>query len=156
LINIDSQAPNTVIWEGIRANKIEEIRDIKILRKEVTFSQSRFDLFFESFDNSKGFIEIKGVTLENQGTAMFPDAPTVRGTKHVREMIQAVQNGFQGFIVFLVQMKGIKYFTPNSVMDKNFSEALKAAKKAGVKILAFDSEVKPNEITFGEKVSISL
>lgn len=156
LVNMDSQAPNTVVWEGITAHKIDEIKDIMILKKEVTFGQSRFDLYFEALNKKKGFIEVKGVTLENQGVAMFPDAPTLRGTKHVREMMRAVKEGYQGFIVFLVQMQGIKYFTPNRIMDKNFSDALKEAKESGVNVLVFDSRVTQNSITLGEKIDYYL
>jgi len=156
LVNMDSQAPNTVIWEGIKDGKIDEIKDISVLKKEVTYGQSRFDLYFETLQQQKGFVEVKGVTLEEQGTAMFPDAPTLRGAKHVREMIQAVSMGYQGFIVFLVQMKGVKFFTPNRRMDPDFSDALREAKKSGVKILVFDANVTPQEITLGEKIEYSI
>lgn len=156
LVNMDSQAPNTVIWESIKNNQIPEINHITALRREVTFGQSRFDLYFETEDQRRGFLEVKGVTLENQGIAMFPDAPTLRGTKHIREMIRAVQAGYQGFIVFLVQMKGITHFTPNRAMDKDFSDALTEAQGAGVQILVFDALVKENFITLGEKINYTL
>ncbi|MEL7566941.1 MAG: DNA/RNA nuclease SfsA [Dehalobacterium sp.] len=156
LINMDSQAPNTVVWEGIKANKIDEIKHITVLKKEVTYGQSRFDLYFEDQKNNKGFVEVKGVTLENHGVAMFPDAPTLRGTKHVQEMMRAVKEGYQGFIIFLVQMQGIKYFTPHRIMDQNFSAALKEAKESGVNILVFDAQVTENSISFGKRIDYCL
>lgn len=152
LVNMDSQVPNLVVFDGIKDNKIDEIKNTEILKREVTFGQSRFDLYFEKENNIKGFVEVKGVTLEKQGVAMFPDAPTLRGTKHVREMIQAVKAGYQGFIIFLVQMEGIRYFTPNTKMDPNFSDALKEAQEEGVKILVFDSQVTQNSISLGKRL----
>lgn len=86
LINIDSQVPNKVVFDAVQSNKIEGLNNIKVLKREVTFGNSRFDLYFEK-DNEKGFIEVKGVTLEDNGLSLFPDAPTERGTKHIKEMI---------------------------------------------------------------------
>lgn len=152
LVNIDSQVPNTVVWEGIKAHQVKEIQNATLVKKEVTFHQSRFDLYFEGPGNTKGFVEVKGVTLEEGGIAMFPDAPTERGKKHVREMIRAVKEGFQGFIFFLIQMQGVKLFTPNKIMDKNFSDALKEAQESGVNILVYDAIVTENSITLGRKI----
>ena len=101
-------------------------------------------------------VEVKGVTLEDSGRVMFPDAPTARGTKHVYEMIDAVKKGYFGYIFFLIQMRGVNYFTPNREMDVEFTKALKLAKKEGVKILAYDSIVRPDEIILGEQVEIRL
>lgn len=153
LINIDSQVPNTVIYESINNGKIHNFKDITFLKREVKYNDSRFDLYFET-KKKKGFIEIKGVTLEVNGLSMFPDAPTTRGTKHVKEMIQAVQEGYCGFIFFLIQIDHINKFTPNKIMDKDFSDALIEAKKSGVEILAYNSIVTPTEITIGEKVQV--
>ncbi|MGI6630981.1 MAG: DNA/RNA nuclease SfsA [Bacillota bacterium] len=156
LVNMDSQAPNEVVWGAVQNGRIPEIPDVARLKREVTFGQSRFDLYFETAHGQKGFVEIKGVTLEEEGIAKFPDAPTLRGTKHLRELIQAVRAGYQGFVFFLVQMKGIKYFTPHSRMDQDFSQALKEAEAAGVNILVYDSHVTPHEITLGEKIEYFL
>ncbi|MGI6677631.1 MAG: DNA/RNA nuclease SfsA [Dehalobacterium sp.] len=156
LINIDSQAPNTVVFEGIRNNRIPEIHPVTILKKEMSFGRSRFDLYFENDMKQQGFIEVKGVTLENQGVAMFPDAPTLRGTKHIQEMIRAVEEGYQGYIFFLVQMKRINYFTPNTLMDPKFSEALSEAHQAGVQILAYDALVTEKSLILGDKIKTLL
>lgn len=153
LINIDSQVPNTVVYESINNGRIHNFKDITFLKREVKYNDSRFDLYFET-KKRKGFIEIKGVTLEVNGLSMFPDAPTTRGTKHVKEMIQAVQEGYCGYIFFLIQIDNINKFTPNANMDKDFSDALIQAKKSGVKILAYNSIVTPTEIAIGEKVQL--
>lgn len=155
LINVDSQVPNQVVYDALGLGAVREIGVVDNQRKEVTYGNSRFDLYFEA-SGKKGFIEVKGVTLEDSGVAMFPDAPTIRGTKHVCEMIDAVQKGYAGYIFFLVQMQGVNYFTPNLKMDPQFTIALKLAEKAGVKILAYDSVVRPGEIILGDKVKIRL
>lgn len=155
LINTDSQIPNAVVYDAVKDNRIEEIQGITHIRREVTFGNSRFDIYFEG-EHSKGFIEVKGVTLEHDGVCKFPDAPTQRGTKHVYEMIEAVNRGYKGYIFFLVQMEGMKYFTPNYETDPDFAEALKRAKEEGVEILVYDSEVKEDEIVIGKKIDYIL
>ncbi|HWQ43733.1 MAG TPA: DNA/RNA nuclease SfsA, partial [Desulfosporosinus sp.] len=153
LINIDSQIPNLVVYHGIKEEKIKEIRDVTKLSKEIVYGNSRFDLYFET-EEQRGFIEVKGVTLENEGIAMFPDAPTQRGTKHIYEMIKAVKEGYAGFIFFLIQMRGVKYFTPYETRDPEFAKALKLASEKGVTILAYDSIVHEDGITIGTPVEI--
>lgn len=153
LINIDSQVPNVVVFDGIKEGKIDEFKNITFLKREVNFDKSRFDLYYEK-NNEKGFIEIKGVTLEKDGISMFPDAPTERGTKHLEELIKAVREGLKGYIFFLIQMDDIKYFTPNFSMDKKFSETLIKASEHGVGIVAYNSLVKQDEIVVGNKVKV--
>lgn len=153
LINIDSQAPNTVVFEALSSGLLKDIGEIRSVKREVTFGKSRFDLYYES-ERERGFIEVKGVTLEEEGLAMFPDAPTERGTKHVYEMMDAVKEGYGGTIFFLIQMKDVKAFTPNRAMDPAFAEALWKARDSGVNILAYDSVILPNEIQMGERVLI--
>ena len=155
LINIDSQVPNHVVFEGLQAGLIPEIRDAKNMRKEVTYGNSRFDIYFET-PQQKNFIEVKGVTLEQEGMVMFPDAPTVRGTKHVYEMIHAVQAGYGGYIFFLIQMKDVAYFKPNTITDHAFAEALILAAEKGVVLLAYDAVVDHDEILLGKRVPIVL
>lgn len=155
LINIDSQVPNAVVYQGLRDKKVDEIQNICMLKREVFYGNSRFDIYFET-PLEKGFVEVKGVTLENDGITMFPDAPTERGTKHVKEMVKAVHEGYKGYIFFLIQMKGVKYFTPNAIMDDKFASALKYAKENGVGILAYDSYVTENEIVIGNKVKVKI
>ncbi|MDD2481952.1 MAG: DNA/RNA nuclease SfsA [Lutispora sp.] len=153
LINIDSQIPNAVVFEGIKQNRISIISDVKYLKREVTYGNSRFDMYFEK-ENSKGFIEVKGVTLEENGLAMFPDAPTERGRKHLIEMGHAVLHGYEGYIIFLIQMKGVQAFSPNFIMDPKFSEELKCCVDKGVKVLAYESIVLKNEISISQEIKV--
>lgn len=145
LVNMDSQIPNAAVFEAINENRIIGLENLNHVKREVTFGNSRFDIYFES-PTEKGFIEVKGVTLEDNNIAMFPDAPTIRGAKHVLEMIEVVKKGYRGIIFFLLQMKGPNLFRPNYEMDKHFSDALKLASENGVEILIYDSIVKNHEI----------
>jgi sugar fermentation stimulation protein A len=153
LINIDSQVPNSVVANAISSNQVHELLDVDYLKREVTYGNSRFDIYYEK-ENEKGFVEVKGVTLELDGLSMFPDAPTERGTKHVLEMIKTIQEGYKSYIFFLIQMEGIDFFIPNEIMDRDFAKALKLAKKEGVNMLAYNSIVTQDEISLGEKVKI--
>lgn len=155
LINMDSQVPNHVVFEAMQAGRIPEINGITTMKKEVTYGNSRFDIYFES-EEQKNFIEVKGVTLEEEGTVMFPDAPTLRGAKHVYEMIKAVEAGYGGTIFFLIQMKDVQCFRPNVATDKEFSQALVLAAEKGVRMLAYDSLVSEDEIVLGDRVPIFL
>ena len=155
LINIDSQIPNPVVFDALKSGFIKEIPQVTFAKCEVVFGNSRFDIYFESGDK-KGFIEVKGATLENNGIASFPDAPTERGTKHVYGMIDAVKCGYMGNILFLIQMKGVKMFTPNASMDEKFAKALKEASTHGVNILAYDSIITENEIILDKPVPVKL
>ena len=130
-VNIDSQAPNAVAFEALKKGELTEIGLVNSVKREVTYGDSRFDLYFEK-DGEKGFIEVKGVTLENDGIAMFPDAPTSRGTKHVLELTKAVQEGYSSSVLFVIQMKGCRLFTPNKEMDSVFSNALLRASQHGI------------------------
>lgn len=154
-VNIDSQAPNTVVFEALKQRFVEEWGTMDLLKREVTYGHSRFDLYFEC-GHEKGFIEIKGVTLEKDGIAMFPDAPTTRGTKHIEELAGAVRAGYTGVVFFLIQMKGCHAFTPNEQTDKPFAEALRHAAKAGVRILAYDSFVSEDEIVLDRPIEVRL
>lgn len=155
LVNVDSQAQNIAAFEAIQSGKIKEIGKPEFLKKEVTFQSSRFDLYFEDGD-TKGFIEVKGVTLSKDGVAMFPDAPTSRGAKHIKELEKAVQAGYRALVLFIVQMKGNHVFTPNWEMDPAFSESLVQAAKAGVEVLAYDCQVQPDGFTVDRPLPVQL
>ncbi|AZK48866.1 DNA/RNA nuclease SfsA [Paenibacillus lentus] len=154
-VNIDSQAPNTVAFEAFNEGKIKELGWLTSIRREVTFKNSRFDLYVEQNDK-KGFVEVKGVTLENNGLALFPDAPTTRGTKHILELIQAVHEGYSGMILFVVQMKGCHAFMPNRDMDPAFADALLEASCQGVQVLAYDSMVTEEELILDRPLPVNL
>lgn len=153
LINIDSQIPNLCVADFLTGSGLFPA-DVKI-KREVTYKNSRFDIFTE-YEDKKAFIEVKGVTLERNGRALFPDAPTERGVKHINELISAKKDGFEAYIFFVIQMTGIKVFSPNKEMHPEFAEALKIAQKAGVKILAYTCEVTEKDIRIDSPVDIIL
>lgn len=156
LINIDSQIPNYVVIEALKNKKIDELRDIYYLKQEIKYKNSRFDVYFEKENGKKGFIEIKGVTLEEDGIVKFPDAPSERAIKHINELIEAKQEGYDAYIFFIIQMKGVKYFEPNKKTHFDFYEALKSAKSIGLNILAYDCNVFPDEINLNSYVEIKI
>ncbi len=138
LINMDSQAPNKVVEEWLL--KKELFPGLVSLRPETTYGKSRFDFYVE-YDHKKAFIEVKGVTLERDNVAMFPDAPSERAVKHVEELIRAKEDGYEAYIILVIQMKDVHYFLPNRETHPAFAEALQKAADAGVKILAYDCAV---------------
>jgi len=152
LVNMDSQAPNAVIKEEFA--KWTE-KDGGKFRPESTYKNSRFDFWFEK-DGKEGFLEVKGVTLEQDGFCRFPDAPTDRGAKHLTELIDAKTNGYWAGVLFLVQMKGMKSFSPNGDTDPVFAETLRAARDAGVEILCYECDVTPESLTLGKKIPVKL
>ena len=153
LINMDSQIPNKAVKEWIEAGNLCE--NPTMLRQEVTYGNSRFDLYAEE-EERKIFIEVKGVTLEEDGVVKFPDAPTERGVKHVEELCRAVQDGYEAYIFFVIQMKNVKYFTPNTRTHPEFGKALQKAREQGVHIVAYDCEVKKDEIKIRKEVPVLL
>ncbi len=153
LVNMDSQAPNRVAYEYIKGGNI--IEGLTLLERERTYGGSRFDLYYET-PVKKGFIEIKGVTLENEGVARFPDAPTQRGLKHVYELIKAASEGYEAGIIFVVQMENVRYFTPNTKAQPEFVSALAKAQKQGVFIRAFKCRVARDSLEIGGEIPVVL
>lgn len=136
LINVDSQVTNTVVEEWVKESGY--FQNLKLVKREVTYGKSRFDLYVEYGEDKRAFIEVKGVTLEENGVARFPDAPTLRGVKHVEELITCMQDGYEAYLFFVVQMKCIKHVEPNWKMHPEFGHALQKAADAGVHLLAYD------------------
>lgn len=153
LINIDSQAVNKVFYEFLQTGKLFD--DITYIKPETVFGKSRIDIYLER-GCRKVFIEVKGVTLENDNIVSFPDAPTERGTKHIKELMEAHRQGYETYIAFVVQMKGVKYFTPHDKRDPIFGKTLREAEKWGVKPLVFDCKVTEDEIYIEDPVKILL
>ena len=156
LINIDSQVPNKVVEESILSKAIPEFADVVHLKRESRYGNSRFDLYFERANGSSGFIEVKGVTLDNEGTAMFPDAPTQRGLKHLLELEKAAAEGYEAYVFFLVQYSPAKVFIPNFRTDPDFSKGLTNVNNNGVKVIAYDSIVEKDSIVINEPIAINL
>lgn len=150
LINMDSYAPNLAAGEFL-PKLFPEGR----IRAEYTCGDSRYDFYIEEGDR-KILLEVKGVTLENDGVVMFPDAPTERGIKHINGLAEHIGEGYEGYILFVVQMGDVKYFTPNDVTHPQFGEALRKAAAQGVKVLAYDCIVTPETMEINKKVEIRL
>ncbi len=152
LINMDSQAPNKAAAEAMP----RLLPGLSLLRPETVFGNSRFDFYAETKTGEKWFIEVKGVTLEENGVARFPDAPTLRGAKHLRELCRCVEEGFHACALFVIQMKGVRYFEPNRATDPEFARALETAAAHGVRLFAVDCLVSPNSMTVDSPVEIRL
>ena len=153
LVNMDSQIPNKAAEEWIKKGGLfpEEVT----IRSEKKYGNSRFDLYVES-PVRRAFVEVKGVTLEENNIVRFPDAPTVRGIKHVEELIHCMEEGYEAYLLLVIQMKGVKKFMPNWDTQPEFGEALIKAEKAGVKILARDCLVTEDTIEIQEEVPVDL
>lgn len=171
LINMDSQAPNKAAWEwlvSLGGGQYTEKNHYPLgsyvpfdIRREATHGDSRFDLAFSLRNRdtkavSPAFMEVKGVTLEENGLALFPDAPTKRGIKHLKGLIRAHEEGYEAYVLFVIQMKGILGFTPNDITHPAFGETLRQAREAGVHVLAYDCLVNPDTMTVDSPVKVML
>ncbi|MCQ2406536.1 MAG: DNA/RNA nuclease SfsA, partial [Oscillospiraceae bacterium] len=143
LINMDSYAPNRAAGEALADGRIvlPGMNGRLFIRPETKYGDSRFDFFVRDEDGKEGFVEVKGVTLENDGVVSFPDAPTERGVKHLGELIKAHSEGYACYILFVIQMKGMKYFRPNDETHRAFGDALRNAAGRGVMVLAYECEI---------------
>ena len=152
LINMDSQAPNGAVHEWLLRGGLGRLENIK---PETTFGDSRFDFSFIK-DGKLCFLEVKGVTLENDGVCAFPDAPTLRGAKHLRELTHLCQEGYGAYVLFVIQMESVQYLHPNDATDPAFGAALREAAAAGVQILAYDCTVTPDTMNIHTPVEVRL
>ena len=152
LINMDSQAPNAAAKEWLENGGLGSIEN---LRPESRHGESRFDFSFTK-DGIPCFLEVKGITLETDGVCAFPDAPTTRGAKHLRELTQLAKNGYGAYILFVIQMSDVAYLHPNDATDPDFGKALREAADAGVKILAMDCAITPDTMEIHSPVEVRL
>lgn len=153
LINMDSQVPNQVAREWLEAGGLFPRADR--IQPEYTYGNSRFDLYAEA-EGRKILMEVKGVTLEEEGVVRFPDAPSQRAVKHLEELVRAREEGYETYVFFVIQMKDVKYFTPNRETHPEFAQALERAAAAGVKILAYDCRVEPDRLEAADPVPVVL
>lgn len=153
LINMDSQAPNVAVKEWLKAGNL--FSETAKIYPEKKYGDSRFDFYIEDGER-KAFMEVKGVTLENDGVCAFPDAPTERGVKHIRELIKCMEEGYEAYILFVIQMSPVKYLKPNDVTHKAFGDALREAKKAGVHVLARDCKITIDSMEIMNEVEVRL
>ncbi len=152
IINMDSQAPNAAVGEWLRSGGLGKVENV---RAEVFYSESRFDFAFQK-DGRPCFLEVKGVTLERDGICAFPDAPTVRGTRHLTELARAAQEGYGAYVLFVIQMADVAYLHPNDETDPTFGRALRLAKAQGVQVIAMDCAVKSGEMKLRKPVEVRL
>ena len=152
LINMDSQAPNAVVGEWLRSGGFGHVTNI---RAEVIYGSSRFDFSFEK-EGRPYYLEVKGVTLENNGFCAFPDAPTMRGAKHLKELIAATNDGNRAGVLFVIQMANVQSLQPNDHTDPGFGAALRDAAAAGVEVMAMDCKVAPDQMILNRPVCVKL
>jgi len=154
LINIDSQIPNRVVEEALNNGHIPELRKYTIIKREKTYNKSRFDFLLESPEGEKFYLEVKGVTLEEDGMASFPDAPTERGTKHINELMDAYDEGYGAGVLFVLQMENMKEFSPAYEKDPLFSSTLFKARKHGVIVMAYECTVTEHSLDLTHPVPV--
>lgn len=147
---MDSAAPNAAAGEFLPT-----LFPNSTIRAEYSYGNSRFDFYIES-GSRKILVEVKGVTLEEDGTVMFPDAPTERGVKHINELARCLDEGFETYLLFVIQMEDVRYFKPNDVTHPEFGQALRRAAARGVGLMAYDCEVTPDSMNIRNKVEIRL
>ena len=158
MVNMDSQAPNKVTAEALASGQIilPEMGKLSLIRGEKNYGDSRFDFYVEDETGRKAFIEVKGVTLEDDGAVRFPDAPTERGVKHLHELMKAKEDGYGAYAIFIVQMEGMRYFAPNDETHPAFGDALREADEAGVCVLAYQCHVTEDSLTVTEPLPVKL
>lgn len=158
MINMDSQAPNQVAKEALICGRpiLPQMKCLTEVKGEQTYGSSRLDFYVKDETGAEGFVEVKGVTLEENSIAKFPDAPTERGIKHIRELIHAKKQGYCAYLFFVIQMKGIIDFQPNDRTHAAFGDSLREAEKAGVVLLAYDCRVTKDSMTLDQPVPINL
>jgi sugar fermentation stimulation protein A len=153
LVNMDAQAPNKVFAEWASAGQF--VPNLTLLRPETTWGKSRFDFYWEAGDR-KGFVEVKGCTLEDDGFCSFPDAPTERGVKHLNELAACMADGYEAAVCFVIQMEGMKQFSPNDATHPAFGNALRTASAAGVQVLALGCHVEPDRLQITHHIPVVL
>ncbi|MGN0613136.1 MAG: DNA/RNA nuclease SfsA [Porcipelethomonas sp.] len=158
LINMDSQAPNKVVKEALENGTVHlpDMAELSFIKAEKVYGDSRFDFYVKDINGREGFLEVKGVTLENNGVASFPDAPTERGIKHLDELAKAKNEGCNAYVLFVIQMSGMTLFTPNDETHRAFGEALRHARLSGVNVLAYECAVTPDTLEITKPVPIKL
>ena len=158
LVNIDSQAPNAVVKTALLSGKLElhGMDRLTKVKGEHKYGSSRLDFYVEDEQGRKGLIEVKGVTLEADGIAKFPDAPTERGVRHIEELITASGEGYQVYIIFVIQMKGVSEMMPNDDTHKAFGDALRKAAAENVHVLAYDCVVTKDSLRIDNRIPVNL
>ena len=153
LINMDSQVPNKVFGEWVQNGKFTD--GVTLIRPETFYGDSRFDFYIEAGDR-RIFVEVKGVTLEENGIVRFPDAPTERGVKHLRELMRAKEEGYEAFVAFIVQMDNVSHFEPNDATHLEFGQSLREAARNGVSVIALSCHITPDSIEAVKEIEVKI
>ncbi len=158
LVNMDAQAPNQVVKEALKAGRLSlpNMGKLMQIRPEAVCGASRLDFYLRDEAGREAYMEVKGVTLEQDGLASFPDAPTLRGIKHLRELSELAQKGMGAYVLFVLQMEKMTAFTPNVQRHPAFAQALREAAEAGVSVLAYDCQVTADTLTLSQPVPVRL
>lgn len=158
IVNMDSQAPNKVVREALESGRLvlPSMDKTEYVKGEYSYGNSRLDFYVKDSKGRKALVEVKGVTLENNGVAMFPDAPTQRGVKHIKELIKAADDGYRSYVIFVIQMKGVDMFISNDKTHEDFGQVLRLADTAGVRILAYDCVTGEDFLWLDEPVAVKL
>ena len=158
MINMDSLAPNTLAKEAFENGgiSIPDFGTPAVIRPETVHGDSRYDFYLKDVEGRECFAEVKGVTLEHDRIAAFPDAPTERGVKHIEGLIKAIEEGYSAAIIFVIQMEGMKYMIPNDSTHPQFGDALRRASEAGVSVLACECSVQPDEVHITTPIEVRL
>lgn len=155
LVSLDSRVPNRLLLEALKEGHLDGFSQYSIIKPEYVYGQSRFD-FLLSNNVDRCLIEAKSCTLVRHGVALFPDAPTVRGTRHVSELARASQEGYRACIIFIIQRTDVDAFSPNDETDPVFGEALRQASAKGVEVYAYSSELRGNKVVLRKRIWINL
>ena len=158
LVNMDAQAPNQVTKEALLSGRLSlpGLGRLETVKPEAVFGSSRLDFFVRDEAGQEGYLEVKGVSLEHGGVASFPDAPTERGIKHLRELTELAARGFRSYVLFVIQMGQMHVFRPNAERHPAFAESLRDAVDCGVTVLAYDCLVTQNTLVLHAPVPIRL
>ena len=156
LVSVDARVPNRVVRDAINKGLLPEFSGFRVVRSEIPFGRSRLDLLLENKDAKRVLVEVKSVTLVNDGTARFPDAPTERGARHLGELVLAVQEGYRSAIVFLIQREDAVSFSPNDMTDPAFGQALRGAVRAGVEVYAYICRVTLEDVQITGSLPVNL
>lgn len=152
-ICIDSQVPNRFMYDLLINKKLKEFQQFDEIKKEVKYQKSRFDFFLKN-KSIEAFLETKSCTLVEEGIALFPDAPTERGTRHLYELVEAIDNGYKSFVTIIIQRDDAEIFRPNRKTDPKFADAFSFAIEKGVKVYAYTSKIENGEINFHKEIKV--
>jgi len=155
VMSVDSRAPNKLVLEALRNGDIEELSQYNVVKPEYGYGHTRFD-FFLANENESCLLEVKSCTLVKDGVALFPDAETERGRRHVRDLMKAKKEGYRACVLFVVQRTDARMFVPNDETDPEFGKVLREAASEGVEVYAYCSELVGNKISLKGKVKVAL